>query len=319
MIILTGGAGFIGSNFLKLLNEKGHTDVLVVDNIENTVKDKNLESLVYSEYVNKKMFWNWLDGGKEKRIDKIIHLGACSDTTENDWDYLFENNVSYSKKLWNLAVEKQIPFIYASSGATYGDGSNGFSDEHTHLSLLKPLNKYGQSKHDFDLWAIEQKDTPPQWFGLKYFNVYGPGESHKGRMASVVFHFLQQLEQGNTVKLFSSSHGYMGGEQKRDFIYIDDVIQITLLFLNNKPSSGIYNIGTGKSRTFNSLASALCNATNRGEIEYIPFPKDLIKNYQPYTQADMSKLNSKGFKFEPTPIEVGVEKYVRWNDSLFND
>tara|TARA_B100001250_G_scaffold411243_1_gene439461 strand:+ start:2798 stop:3763 length:966 start_codon:yes stop_codon:yes gene_type:complete len=312
MILLTGGAGFIGSNLLGYLNEKNRKDIIIVDNIGNTIKDANLVGLDYLDYVPKDDLWAWFTDEKIGKIESIIHLGACSNTLESNWDYLLENNLNYTKKLWKLASEHQIPFLYASSAATYGSGSHSFSDDHANLINFKPLNLYGDSKHLFDIWALEQSITPPRWYGLKYFNVYGPKETHKNRMASVVWHFINQLKSGKNLKLFSGSHGYGDGEQKRDFIYVDDAVKVTYYLLENEVTSGIYNIGTGKARTFNSLARAIHKIEGSGEIEYVPFPEDLKSNYQAFTEADIQKIRKSGFKSQLNPIEVGVQKYIKW-------
>jgi len=243
-------------------------------------------------------------------LKSIIHLGACSDTLEMNKNYLYENNVLFSKNLWKQAVKIGIPFIYASSAATYGDGSKGFSDNHALVPHLNPLNPYGQSKQDFDLWVLKQIETPPLWAGLKYFNVYGPGESHKGRMASVALHFIQQLQTEGSIKLFKGSHGYDDGEQKRDFIYISDAVDITLFFMENKVESGIYNVGTGNANTFNQMANAIIGKIKRGTIKYIPFPKDLLNTYQANTCAIIDKLISIECTKPVYSISEGIENYL---------
>jgi len=310
VIILTGGAGFIGTNILIELNKRGEENILVVDNIEGTLKVKNLKGLKYREYVNKKYFWDWLLKNKSIKIDSIIHLGACSDTTQTNLNYLRQNNVVYSQKLWDLSVENDIPFIYASSAATYGNGSNGFSDEHSLIPKLQPLNPYGHSKQDFDLWILKQKKTPPLWVGLKYFNVYGPGEAHKGKMASVIWHFLLQLNRGENLKLFDASHGYAAGEQERDFIYVNDAVKMTLYMLNEISESGIYNIGTGRARTFNDLANTIKIKNRNIRVEYIPFPYRLMDAYQAHTCANLDKLFSLGYSEPILTIEKGVKQYL---------
>ena len=230
MIVLTGGAGFIGSNLLKELNDYNISDVIIVDNVDHPAKENNLKNLKFLDLVKIDNFFNWQRQNDNLKIKSIFHLGACSDTLEINTDFLYQNNVVYSQKLWNLACEKQIPFIYASSAATYGDGSFGFSDAHDLIFKLKPMNAYGRSKQEFDIWALNQSIKPPKWAGLKYFNVYGPGENHKGRMASVVWTFIKQLKSYNKLKLFEGSHGYNDGEQRRDFIYIDDAVKMTMFF-----------------------------------------------------------------------------------------
>ena len=315
MIILTGGAGFIGTNILIELNKKGEKDILVVDNIEGTLKGANLKGLKYREYVNKNNLWDWLATNKNTQIDAIIHLGACSDTTEMNLEYLYKNNVEYSQKLWKQAVEMQVPFIYASSAATYGDGSLGFSDDHDLIPKLKPLNPYGQSKQDFDLWVLKQKQTPPTWIGLKYFNVFGPFEAHKGRMASMAWHGYNQIKETGKIRLFKSHReDYKDGEQLRDFIYVKDAVNMTLAFFDNDIKSGIYNVGTGKARTFNDMVLSLFKAINiKPDIEFFDIPKDIKKKYQYYTMAENNKsiiLRSKNFKY-PT-LEDGIKKYIQF-------
>ena len=309
MIVLTGAAGFIGSNLLKALNRKQVKNVIIVDDINHTIKKENIKNLQFEKIIGINEYFDWADGQENLDIETIFHLGACSDTLEKDLNYLNENNVVYSQKLWNQAIEKKSQFIYASSAATYGDGSLGFSDDHALIPNLKPLNPYGQSKQDFDLWVLKQKQTPPNWIGLKYFNVYGPGEAHKGRMASVVWHFMQQLERGENLKLFGSSHGYAAGEQKRDFIFIEDAINMTLYMLKHNVLSGIYNIGTSNSRSFNDLAKVMLSIHKNKKVEYILFPKELKKAYQAFTCASMEKLFKTGFIKSINSIEQGLKKY----------
>ena len=315
MIILTGGAGFIGTNTLIELNRRGEDDILIVDNIEGTEKENNLSCVKFREYVNKNLLWEWLERNKEIKIDTIIHLGACSDTTQKDLDYLYQNNVIYSQKLWKLAQRNDIPFIYASSAATYGDGILGFSDDHELIPELKPLNPYGQSKQDFDLWVLEQKQTPPTWLGLKYFNVYGPFELYKGRMASVAWHGYNQIMETGKINLFKSHReDYEDGEQLRDFIYVMDSVNITLNFLDNNIISGIYNVGTGQARTFNALALSLFKSMNLElNVEYFDIPHDIRLKYQYFTKAGINKsqtLRPDGFKFHS--LEDGVAEYVQF-------
>jgi len=268
MILITGGAGFIGSNVIKKLNQSFIFDIIAVDNLDHPSKKSNIDDLNIKEIIGIDEIYSWLQKNA-KKLKSIIHLGACSDTLEMNKNYLYENNVLFSKNLWKQAVKIGIPFIYASSAATYGDGSKGFSDNHALVPHLNPLNPYGQSKQDFDLWVLKQIETPPLWAGLKYFNVYGPGESHKGRMASVALHFIQQLQTEGSIKLFKGSHGYDDGEQKRDFIYISDAVDITLFFMENKVESGIYNVGTGNANTFNQMANAIIGKIKRGTIKYL--------------------------------------------------
>ena len=306
MIILTGGAGFIGSNLLKSLNRQHISEVIIVDDLNHPLKKRNIKNLLYTEIVPINDYWKWQKNNSNLEIDGIFHLGACTDTLETNKDFLYENNVLYSQMLWEVATNKQTSFIYASSAATYGNGCTGFSDDHSLIPKLKPLNPYGQSKQDFDLWVLEQKDTPSHWVGLKYFNVYGPGEEHKGRMASVVFHFLQQLEQNQNLKLFNASHGYDAGEQKRDFIYVGDAVKMTMYAFNQKIPSGIYNVGTGRAKTFNELAETLFSIIGDREKEYIPFPARLLESYQAFTCADMQRFYKAGYKLQYYDLKKGI-------------
>jgi len=313
MIILTGGAGFIGTNTLIELNNRGIEDVLVVDNIGSTEKWKHLVGRKFIDYVNKNDFWNWLERNKQISVDGVIHLGACSDTTEKDFDYLYKNNVRYSQKLWNFCIERETPFVYASSAATYGDGSQGFSDDHDNMWKLKPINGYGVSKHFFDLWALDQEITPPKWIGLKYFNVYGPFEEHKGKMASVAWHGYNQIKKNSKIRLFKSHRkDYKDGEQKRDFVYVQDVVNMTLAFLDNNIPSGIYNAGTGKAETFNYLALSLFKAMNiEPDIEYFDMPEDIKVKYQYFTKAEMHKAYQDGIVQLPMlNVETGIHNYI---------
>jgi ADP-L-glycero-D-manno-heptose 6-epimerase len=310
MIILTGGAGFIGSNLLKELNKQQVSDIVIVDDIDHPLKAENLVNSKYKEIVPINNFFEWVEQNKNLSIDVIFHLGACSDTLEKDKNYLYENNVVYSQKLWQLAIKQNSKFIYASSAATYGDGSLGFSDDHSLVPNLKPLNLYGESKQEFDLWVLKQLKTPPLWVGLKYFNVFGPGEAHKGRMASVIWHFINQLKNGEDLKLFGPSHGFKAGEQKRDFIYVQDAVNMTIYAQQKKIPSGIYNVGTGIANTFNELASAIITIIGKKKVEYIPFPKDLIINYQAFTCADMTKFKRVNYLKKFLSITNGVGIYL---------
>jgi ADP-L-glycero-D-manno-heptose 6-epimerase len=313
MIIVTGGAGFIGSNLILGLNKIGKKKIIVVDDINHTLKKENIKNLQFDKIIGIHEYFDWAIEQENLEIEAIFHLGACSNTLEKDLNYLYENNVVYSQKLWKQAIEKKSLFIYASSAATYGDGSLGFSDDHDLIPKLKPLNPYGQSKQDFDIWVLKQKQTPSKWIGLKYFNVYGPGEAHKGRMASVVWHFMQQLKKGETLKLFGASHGYAAGEQKRDFIYVEDAVNMTLYAYQNKMSSGIYNVGTGTPRSFNDLAKAMLSIHKNKKVEYIPFPKELEKAYQAFTCAPMDKFFKTEFDEPIKSIEQGIKKYYNEN------
>jgi ADP-L-glycero-D-manno-heptose 6-epimerase len=314
MIVLTGGAGFIGCNTLAALNEEGFDDILVVDNTENTPKWKNLADKSYRQYVHKSKLWDWLSGNPSVNFEAVIHLGACTDTMEQDLDYLTENNLNYSKKIWRFCTDNRIPLIYASSAATYGDGKQGFSDDHRKTSIYEPINPYGASKHLFDRWALEQSDTPPKWCGLKFFNVYGPNENHKGRMASVASVAIPQAQKNGTIRLFKSyREDCADGEQRRDFVYVGDVVDIILFFLDSPAPDGLYNAGSGVARSFNDLALAIFKALKvPANIEYIDMPASIKDSYQYFTEADMGKIRSVGYTKASTPLEHGIEKYVDW-------
>ncbi len=314
MYILTGGAGFIGSNTLATLNRMDCTDILVVDNIAASSKWENLVGKSFRLYVHKNSLWPWLEKHTHENVEAVIHLGACTDTMEKDFDYLAENNVAYSRRLWRFCADRQIPFVYASSAATYGDGGNGFSDAHDKTTAYKPINPYGYSKHLFDLWALKQKKTPPQWYGIKFFNVYGPCENHKGRMASVPNFAIPQARQNGKIRLFKSYRvGIKDGEQKRDFVYVQDVVDLVVHFLDTSAPSGLYNAGTGRSRSFNDLAKAIFSALKiAGEIEYFEMPEAIRNSYQYFTEADMHKLIATGYTHAPVSLEEGIARYVEW-------
>lgn len=314
MIIVTGGAGFIGSNLIEALNKRGETDVIAVDNLENGIKFKNLADLQVCDYLDKEEFLAAADKGTFPfaRVKAVFHLGACSDTTEWDGRYMMRNNFTYSKKLLHTCEEHRIPFIYASSAATYG-GSEAFVEK---PEFEKPLNIYGYSKLLFDQYTrrlLPKAET--QIVGLRYFNVYGPRESHKGSMASVAYHFYNQVRQDGKIRLFEGSGGFKDGEQQRDFISVTDAVEITLWFLEHPEVSGIFNAGTGRSQTFNDVASAVINHHKSGEIEYISFPEHLAGKYQSYTRADLSKLRAAGCDLEFKTVEQGVSEYLKWLDA----
>lgn len=288
-IVVTGGAGFIGTNVVRLLNERGYTNIIIVDDLRHSSKWHNLVGLKYVEFVSRYDLFDFLHG-REKDVEAFIHLGACSSTTEDDGDYLMENNYRYSIDLAEFALDHGHRFIYASSAATYGDGSQGFSDNHDGLDNLRPLNLYGLSKHMFDLWLLRQ-GVLDDVVGLKYFNIFGPFESHKERMASMVYHMKNQINKEGVVRLFKSSEPdkYPDGGQVRDFLCSKDAAAMTCSFLEND-LGGIYNVGRGETNTWNDLAEAVFKALGKEtKIEYIPMPKDLLGKYQNYTCADMSK------------------------------
>jgi ADP-L-glycero-D-manno-heptose 6-epimerase len=276
--------------------------------------------------VERDELFEWLKGHPMK-IDFIFHLGARTDTTEFNYEVLEELNVDYSQKIWNYCSEKNIPLVYASSAATYGDGESGYKDDHDVPFKLNPLNPYGKSKNEFDKWALERsqksgvgsrKSEPPNWYGLKFFNVYGPNEYHKGRMASVIYHSFNQIKSSGKVKLFRSHKpGYKDGEQLRDFVYVKDVVDICFWLMDNKPGSGLYNLGTGKARTFNDLVKAIFTSLGKEPvIEFIDTPPDIRDKYQYFTEADMNKIRKAGYKEDFYTLEEGVETYVR--NFLFN-
>lgn len=313
LIILTGGAGFIGSCILKYLNDQNLSNVVIVDDLTGDLKWKNLLGKQFIEYVHKDELFQWLRvPGRASEIEAIIHMGACSDTTEMDVNYLMENNYRFTFKLAEYALKNEHRFIYASSAATYGDGSQGFSDNHDLLDSLRPLNPYGFSKHLFDMWAKKQ-NVLDLIVGLKFFNVFGPNEQHKGRMASVVYNLLPKIQEEKVIKLFKSNDPdhFKDGEQKRDFIYVKDVAAIVYQFLKNDVG-GIYNIGSGVASTWNSLADAMFKSINMPtHIEYIDMPKDLEGKYQNYTCAEISKLKKVLKNYSTSSLEDGVKDYIQ--------
>ena len=311
MIVVTGAAGFIGSCLVGRLNKEGRTDIVVVDDFSKTEKANNLEGKTIQTKVGRKDFIAWLKDFADE-IDFIYHIGARTDTTEFDKAIFDELNVNYSKAIWEICVEKAIPLVYASSAATYGLGEFGYKDDHSIIPSLKPLNPYGDSKNDFDIWVLEQTKFPPFWAGLKFFNVYGPNEYHKGRMASVIFHTFNQIQENGGMKLFRSHNpNYTDGGQLRDFVYVKDVIEVCLFLMNDKPTSGIYNLGSGKARTFLDLAKNTFKNTGKPEnIDFIDTPIDIRDKYQYFTEADMSKLIGEGYKVPFHTLEDGVADYV---------
>jgi ADP-L-glycero-D-manno-heptose 6-epimerase len=312
MIVVTGAAGFIGSCLVSRLNQSGYGNIIVVDDFSKTEKAHNLEGKSIAAKIGRNDFINWLnDFGAE--IEMIFHIGARTDTTEFDKAIFDELNVNYSKAVWNACVKFNIPLVYASSAATYGLGEFGYDDDHELIGNLKPLNPYGDSKNDFDKWVLTQQQTPPFWAGLKFFNVYGPNEYHKGRMASVIFHAFNQIKQHGEMKLFRSHNpNYTDGGQKRDFIYVKDLVEVCFFLMEQKPMSGIYNLGSGKARTFLDLAKNTFKAM--GEVEHISFvdtPIDIRDKYQYFTEANMTKLLHAGYTGGFHSLEQGVEDYVQ--------
>lgn len=310
MIIVTGGAGFIGSCMVRTLNNAGIEDIIIVDNINNTDKWLNLRNKKYIKYVHKSEFLQELPS--YANVTAIIHMGAQSSTTEKDFDYLWKNNFEYTKTLWNYCAEKQISYIYASSAATYGDGADGFDDK-MNIDKLLPLNGYGYSKQLFDLWVKYQAASfPKQHVGLKFFNVYGPNEYFKGSMASMIFHGYKQIQEAGEIRLFKSCNPkYSDGGQLRDFVYVKDVCSVIYWLLQNPQVNGLFNVGTGKSQSFKELAEATFHALGmEPNVKYIDMPEHLKKKYQYYTKAEMSKLREAGYQAHFMNLESGAKDYV---------
>ncbi|MBN2745460.1 MAG: ADP-glyceromanno-heptose 6-epimerase [Bacteroidales bacterium] len=311
MIVITGALGFIGSVVVESLNHFGKENLILVDDFSKTFKNRNLEGKSFSMKIEREIFPEWLSKNGNQ-VDLVIHIGARTDTTEFDVSIFDTLNLNYTKSLWDSCSKHHIPLIYASSAATYGDGVLGYSDNHDIVNQLVPLNPYGESKNNFDKWAIAQLQQPPFWYGLKFFNVYGPNEFHKARMASVVFHAFNQITATNGMKLFRSHRpDFNDGEQLRDFVYVKDVAKVILWLAENKPQPGLYNLGTGLARTFLDLAKAVFNALNVPEnITFIDTPLDIRDKYQYFTQADMAKLRLAGYTNPFTSLEDGVADYV---------
>ncbi|ABA87287.1 ADP-L-glycero-D-mannoheptose 6-epimerase [Syntrophotalea carbinolica DSM 2380] len=311
MLIVTGGAGFIGSNIVQALNARGREDILVVDDLTDGTKFANIADARICDYLDKDEFLRRIASGDSfgDRIEAIIHQGACSTTTEWDGRYMMENNYAYSKTLLHYCLERRIPFLYASSAATYG-GGQVFCEE---PQYERPLNVYGYSKALFDQYVRRVLPTADsQVAGFRYFNVYGPREQHKGSMASVAFHLRNQLLKDGSVNLFEGCDGYGDGEQRRDFIYVGDVVDVNLWFLDHPEVSGIYNVGTGRSQTFNDVAHAVLKAHEGGELQYVPFPEHLKGRYQSFTEADLTRLRGAGFDGSFLTVEEGVARYMEW-------
>lgn len=312
MIVVTGAAGFIGSCLVNKLNNKGIRDIVVVDDFSNPLKSKNLEHKMFLEQVHRDQFFDWLDS-HHVDVSFILHIGARTDTTEFDKKVFDKLNLNYSKSVWKGCVKHGIPLIYASSAATYGLGEWGYSDDHALVDKLKPLNPYGESKNEFDKWALKQAQKPVFWAGFKFFNVYGPNENHKGRMASVIWHAYKQISETGKMKLFRSHNPlYEDGKQLRDFIYVKDVVDVLYYFMNQRPNSGIYNLGTGQARSFLDLAMAIFRSMDRKpEVEFIDTPVDIRNKYQYFTEAKMEKLHEAGFAEPFYTLEEGIEEYVQ--------
>ncbi len=312
MIIITGAAGFIGSCLVKKLNDEGYNDLILVDDFSKHEKDENLTGKKFTAKVEREVFIDWLKAN-HRFVQFVFHIGARTDTTEFDKKIFDKLNLQYTKDVWTACVEFGLPLVYASSAATYGDGEFGYDDNHDIIEKLKPLNPYGESKNDFDKWALKQERKPYFWIGLKFFNVYGPNENHKGRMASVIFHAFNQISSAGKMKLFRSHNpDFKDGEQLRDFVYVKDVVNVCYWLMHHRKDSGIYNLGSGKARTFLDLARNTFKAMNKNEnIEFIDTPIDIRDKYQYFTEANMNKLKSIGYSIPFHSLEDGVGDYVR--------
>lgn len=308
--VVTGGAGFIGSCIVRTLNDMGYEDIIVVDNVGSTDKWRNIRNKHFCDYIHKDRFLSILPSLSD--ITHVIHMGACSSTTEKNFDYLYINNFEYSRRLWNYCAEQGISFLYASSAATYGDGSLGFSDRMDIRGLL-PLNGYGYSKQLFDLWTQKQERHPLQSVGMKFFNVYGPNEYSKDTMASVIYHAYRTIIREGKIRLFKSyREDCAEGEQKRDFLYVKDLCSVIKFFINKPATSGLFNVGTGNAETFNKLAAAVFNALGKDPvIEYIEMPEFIREKYQYFTQAEINKLSAAGYNSPFHNLEHGTEDYVK--------
>jgi ADP-L-glycero-D-manno-heptose 6-epimerase len=311
-IVVTGAAGFIGSCLTGYLNQQGFSNLILVDEFGEAEKVANLEGKEFAFQVERESFFDWLEE-KQPRIGFVFHIGARTDTTEFDYSIHEHLNVEYSKKIWAYCVSKGVGLVYASSAATYGAGEKGYDDRHGLEQELKPLNPYGVSKNEFDKWALQQVEVPPFWAGLKFFNVYGPNEYHKARMASVIFHSFHQIKKEGVVKLFKSHRpDFKDGQQLRDFVYVKDVIKVCYWLMGARPESGIYNLGTGKARAFEDLVKATFAGLDQpANIHYIDMPEDIRDKYQYFTEAKMEKLRKAGYGEAFYSLEDGVDDYVR--------
>jgi len=311
MIIVTGGAGFIGSNIVKTLNDQGESNIIVVDDLEDGVKFKNISDCEIADYLDKDDFIERINRGDSfaSKVEAIFHEGACSSTTEWDGKFMMQNNYEYSKSLLHYCLDKKISYLYASSASVYGSGTV-FKET---LEHEEPLNVYGYSKFLFDQYVRRYaKDARSQVVGFRYFNVYGPREAHKGTMSSVAYHHSNQINETGVVKLFEGCDGYEDGGQSRDFVYVADAVAVNLWFMRNRNKSGIFNLGTGRSQPFNDIAKAVIKYYGKGEIEYIPFPEHLIGRYQSFTEADISALRDAGYDAPFKTVEEGVTEYMQW-------
>lgn len=315
MIVLTGAAGFIGSAMAGTLNQAGYEDLVLVDDFSRPDRKANYEEKTYTQLLPREELDSWMKQ-HGTRVQAVLHLGARTDTSEQDVALFERLNVEYSKMVWRHCTDLQLPLLYASSAATYGAGEQGYSDSHEQIPKLEPLNPYGRSKQLFDLWVLEQAEqgnAPFFWAGFKFFNVYGPNEYHKGRMASVIFHAYNQIQKNGELKLFMSHRDdYAHGEQKRDFVYVKDLCNVLLHFMENRQHPAIYNLGSGTARTFNDLGKSVFGALGlETQISYIPTPVDIRDSYQYFTEADLSKLRAAGYSQAFTPLEEGAKDYVQ--------
>ncbi len=312
MIVVTGAAGFIGSYVVGKLNREGFKDIVLVDKYDDPLKFQNYQAKTYTEMVDRDDFFDWL-ARNDKFVQIIIHLGARTDTVGQEPEIYQQLNLEYSQKIWKACVKYGLPLVYASSASTYGDGSLGFNDDESLIPDLQPLNLYAQSKHDFDCWALDQAEQPFFWSGLKFFNVFGPNEYHKNRMASVIFQAFNTINETGKMNLFrSDSPDFKDGEQSRDFIYVEDIARVILFFMHQRKNSGIYNVGTGKARSYLSLTKAVFKSMNKAEnIGFVDIPEDLIGKYQNYTCANIRKLRQIGYSEPFFSLEEGIDDYVR--------
>lgn len=311
MIVVTGAAGFIASGLVGTLNRQGISNIVLVDDFGKTSKKGNWETKQYAQKVDRDNFLEWFDNNASE-VEFVFHLGARTDTTEFDWSVFERLNLNYTKEIWNRCAKYEVPLIYASSAATYGDGELGYKDSHDIVEQLNPLNPYGCSKNEFDKWALKQEKQPPFWAGTKFFNVYGPNEYHKGRMASVVIHTFETVQKTGKMKLFRSHRpDFEDGMQLRDFVYVKDVIDVLLHLFSTRPESGLYNLGTGRAESFLALANATFEAMNmESNIEFIDIPEDIRDKYQYFTEADMQKLIKTGYNKPFRTLKEGVKDYV---------
>ena len=312
MIVITGAAGFISSCLISILNDNGFTDIVAVDDFSNSLKLRNWNTKKIRCTLERKLFFDWLKDNQQQ-VEFIFHLGARTDTTEFNKQIFDELNLNYSKAIWHACVQYHIPLVYASSAATYGSGEFGYNDNESLIPQLKPLNPYGDSKNDFDNWALTQEKKPFFWAGLKFFNVYGPNEYHKGRMASVIFHAYHQIRETGQMKLFKSHRNHFNdGEQMRDFIYVKDVVDVCYFLMHHRKNSGIYNVGSGKARSFNNLVKQTFLSLGVIEnIEYIDMPADIRETYQYFTEANMEKLKNIGYHCTFHSLEEGIDDYIK--------